>query len=250
MRIQFLASILILPTTASYPRRISPFLSRSRVISNFNFRPIPCGSAKDVILFALNDGGRLARTFETWTFQKLLIFQQGWNFTIYTTFISKSFVIVFYIAFTSPDGSTWAQAVKENSDGKYDKIFCTVPLACSRRKRDNIEEACERVKWETRVKRIRDRNGCRFVMSGVEMTVPFVLKFVVFSVCQGVESLRDETTLYRPLSRSRSKEMSFPRRELSRKAGYACLRLAWFDNIIIFIANKGNIAVDHRSLLL
>lgn len=141
-------------------------------------------------------------------------------------------------------------AVKENSDGKYDKIFCTVPLACLRRKRDNIEEACERVKWETRVKRIRDRNGCRFVMSGVEMTVPFVLKFVVFSVCQGVESLRDETTLYRPLSRSRSKEMSFPRRELSRKAGCARLRPAWFGNIIIFIANKGNITVDHRSLLL
>lgn len=29
--------------------------------------------------------------------------------------------------------------------------------------------------------RIQDRNGREFVMSGVEMTVPFVLKFVGFS---------------------------------------------------------------------
>lgn len=31
-----------------------------------------------------------------------------------------------------------------------------------------------------RERRVGHRNGCGFVMSGVEMTVPFVLKFVVF----------------------------------------------------------------------
>lgn len=61
--------------------------------------------------------------------------------------------------------------------------------------------------------RIQDRNGREFVMSGVEMTVPFVLKFVGFSR-RGIVTWRNYVIRSRqnPLSPRYVEEMSFLQR--------------------------------------